>query len=113
MERQRTYWTAGVSIAILALALGALYQGRMPGNAESKPSRTCPHYMQLGPQCQMEIVSMSFTNRLESPLFRRQIPDTERKEYRFAVVTLKITKPAGAEPVPRGGRSDASLLPWR
>jgi hypothetical protein len=95
MERQRTYGTAGVSIALLALGLGAMYQGRMAGNAESKPSRTCPHDVQLGPQCQIEIVSMSFTNRLEGPLFRRQIPDTEGQEYRFAVVTLRITKPAG------------------
>jgi hypothetical protein len=96
MERLRTYGTAGVSVAILALGLGAMYQGRMPGSAESKSSRTCPHHMQLGPQYQMEIVSMSFTNRLEGPLFRRQIPDAEEQEYRFALVTLKITKPAGA-----------------
>ena len=95
MERKLTYWAAGVSVAILVLALGAMYQGPMMGNAESKPSRTCPHHMQLGPQCQMEIASMSFTNRIESPLFLRQIPDSERQEYRFAVVTLKITKPAG------------------
>lgn len=96
MERQRTYRTAEVFLAILALALGAMYQGRMLGNAESKSSRTCPHQVQLGPQCQMEIASMSFTNRLEGPLFRRQIPEAERQEYQFAVVTLKITKPAGA-----------------
>jgi hypothetical protein len=96
MERKLTHWGVGISVGILVLALGAVYQGHLPGDTESKPARTCPHHMQLGSQCQMEIASMFFTNHLEGPLFLRRIPDSERQEYRFAVVTLKITKPAGA-----------------
>lgn len=95
MERKLIYWGAGISVGILVLALGAMYQGHRMGDMESKPSRTCPHHMQLGPPCQIEIASMSFTNRIESPLFLRQIAYSERQDYRFAVVTLKITKPAG------------------
>jgi hypothetical protein len=44
----------------------------------------------------MEMVRMSFTNHIESLLCPRQFPDAATEEYRFAVVTLKITKPAGA-----------------
>jgi len=95
MERKWTYWGTGMSIGILALALGVVYQGRMIGNTESQPSRTCPYHMQMGPQCQVEIVRMSFTDRIESLLYARRAPDPARGEYRFAVVTLRITKPAG------------------
>jgi len=96
MEGKWTYGSAGMSVGVLALALGVLYQGRMIGNTESRLSRTCPYHMQLGPQYQMEIVRMSFTSRIESLLYARQFPDSATEEYRFAVVTLKITKPAGA-----------------
>lgn len=95
MERQRTYWTAGVSVGILALGLGALYQGRMTGNPENQSPRTCPYVMQVGPQYRMEIVRMSFTDRVESLLYEHQIPDLAAEQFRFAVVTVKITKPAG------------------
>jgi len=93
MERKGTYWGAGVSVAILVLALGSVYQGPVIGNAESKTSRTCPH--QLSPQCQVEIARMSFPSRIESLLGTARIPDEAREGYRFGVVTLKITKPAG------------------
>lgn len=96
MERKLTYWGVGVSAVILMLTLGAVYQGQMIGHAESQLPRTCPHLMQLGPQCQVEIVRMSFTDQVESLLYLHQIPDSAREEYRFAIVTLKITKPAGA-----------------
>jgi len=96
MERKLTYWGVGVSAVILMLTLGAAYQGQMIGHAESQSARTCPHLMQLGPQCQVEIMRMSFTDHVESLLYLHQIPDSARQEYRFAVVTLKIAKPAGA-----------------
>ncbi len=96
MERKLTYWGVGVSAMILMLTLGAAYQGQMVGHMEGPSTRTCPHLLQLGPQCQVEIVRMSFTDRVESLLYLYQIPDSAREEYRFAVVTLKITKPAGA-----------------
>ncbi len=97
MERKLTYWGVGLSAAILLLTLGAAYQGQqMIGHAESPSLRPCPHVMELGPQCQVEIVRMSFTDHVESLLYLHQIPDAAREEYRFAVVTLKITKPAGA-----------------
>ena len=97
MERKPTYWGVGVSAVILMLTLGAVYQGQqMIGHAENQSTRTCPHFMPLGPQYQVEIVRMSFTDRVESLLYLHQIPDPARGEYRFAVVTLKITKPAGA-----------------
>ncbi len=97
MERKPTYWGLGVSAAILMLTLGAAYQGSLLiGHAENQSPRTCPHVMPLGPQCQMEIMRMSFTDHVESLLYLHQIPDSAREQYRFAVVTLKITKPAGA-----------------
>jgi hypothetical protein len=96
MERKLTYWGVGLSAVILMLTLGAAYQGQMIGHAESQSTRTCPHLMQLGPQCQVEIVRLSFTDHVESLLYLHQIPDSAREEYRFAVVTLKITKPTGA-----------------
>jgi hypothetical protein len=96
MERKMTYWGLGAFAAILLLTLGAVYQGSpVIGHAESQASRTCPHLLQLGPQCQVEIVRMSFTDRVESLLYLHEIPDAAREQYRFAVVTLKITKPAG------------------
>jgi hypothetical protein len=96
MNRKWTHWSAGISIGIFVLALGILYQGRMIGNTTSPSARTCPYHVQLGPQTQMEIVRMSFTNRIEGLLGQREFPDQPKEEYRFAVVTLKITKPAGA-----------------
>ena len=84
-----------MAIGILALGLGVLYQGRMSGNTAGPPSRTCPYHVLLDPQCQVEMVRMSFTNRIESLLYARQFPDQQTEEYRFAVVTLKIIKPAG------------------
>ncbi len=96
MKRKLTYWGVGVSAVILLLTLGAAYQGQQRiGPAESLSLRTCPHVMELGPQCQVEIVRMSFTDHVESLLYFHQIPNAAREEYRFAVVTLKITKPAG------------------
>ena len=95
MERKLTYWGVGMSAAILLLTLGAGYQGQKIGHAESQASRTCPHLMPPGSQGQVEIVRMSFTDHVESLLYLHQIPDSAREEYRFAVVTLKITKPAG------------------
>jgi hypothetical protein len=95
MEQKLTYWGVGVSAAILLFTLGAAYQGQMLGHLESLSPRTCPHLVPLGPQCQVEIVRMSFTDHVESLLYLHQIPDAAREEYRFAVVTLKITKPAG------------------
>ncbi len=95
MNRKWTHWSAGISVGIFVLALGILYQGRMIGNTTSPSARTCPYHVQLGPQTQMEIVRMSFTNRIEGLLGQREFPDQPKEEYRFAVVTLKITKPAG------------------
>ncbi len=96
MERKLTYWGVGVSAVILLLTLGAAYQGQhMIGPAGNQSTRPCPHVMELGPQCQVEIVRMSFTDHVESLLYLHQIPDSAREEYRFAVVTLKITKPVG------------------
>ncbi|MCL5278830.1 MAG: hypothetical protein M1376_02855 [Planctomycetes bacterium] len=96
MKRKLTYWGVGVSGAVLLLTLGAAYQGQQTiGCAENQSTRTCPHVMELGPQCQVEIVRMSFTDHVESLLYLHQIPDAAREEYRFAVVTLKITKPVG------------------
>ena len=96
MERKLTYWGMGVSAVILLLTLGTAYQGQqMVGRAESLSLRPCPHVMELGPQCRIEIMQMSFTDHVESLLYVHQIPDGAREEYRFAVVTLKITKPAG------------------
>jgi hypothetical protein len=97
MQRKLTYWGLGVSAAIFLLTLGAVYQGQQTiGHAENQPTRTCPHLLPLGPQCQVQIVRMSFTDHVESLLYLHRIPDSARDEYRFAVVTLKITKPAGA-----------------
>jgi hypothetical protein len=95
MERKLTYWGVGVSAVILVLTLGAAYQGQMLGQMESPSPRMCPHLLPLGPQYQVEIIRMSFTDHVESLLYLHQIPDSAREEYRFAVVTLKITKPAG------------------
>ena len=95
MERKLTYWGVGVSAAILLSALGATYQGQRLGHAESQAPRTCPHIMQLGAQYQVEIERISFTDHVESLLYLHQIPDAARGEYRFAVITLRITKPAG------------------
>jgi hypothetical protein len=95
MERKPTYWVVGVSAVILLLTLGAAYQGQGIGRTESLSLRTCPHVMPVGPQHQVEIVRMSFTDHVESLLYLHQIPDAARNEYRFAVVTLRITKPAG------------------
>jgi hypothetical protein len=95
MKRKLTYWGVGVSAVILALTLGGAYRGQRLGHAESPSTQTCPHLLPLGPQCQVEIVRMSFTDHVESLLYLHQIPDSARQEYRFAVVTLKITKPAG------------------
>jgi hypothetical protein len=66
------------------------------GSVENKPSRTCSYPLQWGTECQVEIVGMSCTTRIESLLFASRIPDPAADEYRFAVVTLRITKPAGA-----------------
>jgi len=96
MERKWTYWGMGISIGLLVLTLGVTYQQRMVGNPESPSARTCPHLMQVGPQYQVEIVRMSFTDRIESLLYTRRIPEPALEQYRFAMVTLKITKPAGA-----------------
>lgn len=93
MERKRTFWGAGVSVAILALVLASGYSDPVIENRDSDTSRTCPH--QVNSQCQMEIVRMSFPSSIDSLLGTAQIPKPARDKYRFAVVTLKVTKPAG------------------
>jgi hypothetical protein len=95
MKRKLTYSSTAVALGILVLTLGTAYQERMIGDTKSLAVRACPYHVPLGPQYQMEIVRMRFTVRVENPLYARQIPDIAMQEYRFAVVTLKIIKPAG------------------
>lgn len=95
MERKQTYWITGTTIGLLTLMLGVTYDGRMMGTLENPSARTCPYQVQLSPPAQFEIVQMSFMSRIESLRYEHRIPATAADQYRFAVVTLKITKPAG------------------
>jgi hypothetical protein len=87
---------AAVTGAVVAAAL-VVGGGGVLWAALERAARDCPLVVLLGQDIRAEVVAVSFPDEVQGVGGRRmRVGDDRREKFRLGLVTIKITKPAGA-----------------
>ncbi len=87
---------AAVTGAVVAAAL-VVGGGGVLWAALERAARDCPLVVPLGQDIRAEVVAVSFPDEVQGVGGRRmRVGDDRREKFRLGLVTIKITKPAGA-----------------
>jgi hypothetical protein len=90
-----------LTIAMMTFLIGALLicghhgHAMAAGNEAQESGRTCPYQIVEDAGMTAEIVNIFFTDRVDGQTYRYEVSDERKAKYRYAIVSLKITKPAG------------------